>query len=514
MQKRNLLTLSISASFGVLLMVSAVLPISAHASDGHANSNSRVNANLGSLASDLGDQIRDLVKQKIDTKKEEICDRFEDRIQSRFPGVRGPSFCRHGGDQQTAPTVSISADPMTVTVGENTTVSWDSTDANSCTASGGWSGSKDLSGSDSIKVNATTTYTLACTNAAGTTSRSVTVNATPVVVPSPTVSLSASPMNVEEGATSTLTWSSTNANTCLASDGWSGTQSLSGNMNVTLNATTTYTLACGNGMATDTKSVTVNAIPTPVPTPTLTLNASPLAIIAGATSTLTWSSADSDSCTASNGWSGAMATSGNEIVSPLATTTYSLSCVGGGGATSSAVTIGVTPTSSPTQNIGHMVISEVYYDVATTTGETQPANEWFELYNGSTSPIDINGWTIKDSSTSFDTLATTSTIVPSKGYVVVTDSTSTLDFWSIPSPVIFLDSSIGRGLGDSGDSLTLFDNASTTVDSVEWGNSTTTPMDPSVPNVSKGHSIGRIQFTADTDTSADWGDFASPTPGM
>lgn len=84
--------------------------------------------------------------------------------------------------------------------------------------------------------------------------------------------------------------------------------------------------------------------------PTLTFSGSPLNITAGQSSALSWSSTDTTSCTASNGWSGSKGLSGTESVSPTATTTYTLSCDGAGGSVSKQVTIGVsatTPTPPP-----------------------------------------------------------------------------------------------------------------------------------------------------------------------
>jgi hypothetical protein len=78
-----------------------------------------------------------------------------------------------------APTVTLSAAPMSVTVGEATTLSWTTTDATSCTGSGGsWTGSAAVgSGSISVSVTATTTYTLSCMGPGGPATQSVTVTA-------------------------------------------------------------------------------------------------------------------------------------------------------------------------------------------------------------------------------------------------------------------------------------------------------------------------------------------------
>jgi hypothetical protein len=74
-----------------------------------------------------------------------------------------------------APTVTLTADPATITSGQSSTLTWSSTGATTCTASGGWAGTKTTSGTQSVSPTGTTTYTLACTGAGGTTTRSVTV---------------------------------------------------------------------------------------------------------------------------------------------------------------------------------------------------------------------------------------------------------------------------------------------------------------------------------------------------
>ena len=62
----------------------------------------------------------------------------------------------------------------------------------------------------------------------------------------------------------------------------------------------------------------------------------------GGTSTLTWSSTNATSCTATGGWSGAKATSGRQSTGALtASTSYSLTCTGAGG-TSNVATASVT----------------------------------------------------------------------------------------------------------------------------------------------------------------------------
>jgi hypothetical protein len=77
------------------------------------------------------------------------------------------------------PTVSLGASPSSVSSGSSSMLSWSSTNATSCTASGGWSGSMAMSGSQTTgAVTASKTYTLTCSGASGTTpvSKSATVS--------------------------------------------------------------------------------------------------------------------------------------------------------------------------------------------------------------------------------------------------------------------------------------------------------------------------------------------------
>ncbi len=76
--------------------------------------------------------------------------------------------------------------------------------------------------------------------------------------------------------------------------------------------------------------------------PTVSLTASPSTITAGTTTTLTWSSTNATTCTASDGWSGDRALTNSREFSPTQTTTYTLTCTGEGGSASASTTVTVT----------------------------------------------------------------------------------------------------------------------------------------------------------------------------
>lgn len=88
----------------------------------------------------------------------------------------------------TTPFVNLSASPTSVAYGGSSTLNWSSGNVTSCSASGGWSGSKTTSGTQTItNLTSTATYTLTCTGANGSASQSVTVTvAAPTPIPTPT----------------------------------------------------------------------------------------------------------------------------------------------------------------------------------------------------------------------------------------------------------------------------------------------------------------------------------------
>src|SRR5438128_5140149 len=90
------------------------------------------------------------------------------------------------------------------------------------------------------------------------------------------------------------------------------------------------------------------------PTPTAVIALNPSTILSGASSTITWSSTDATSCTASGNWawSGAVATSGTRVTSQSGSSTYhvtyTLTCSGTGGSASSSAVLTVQPSGIPT----------------------------------------------------------------------------------------------------------------------------------------------------------------------
>lgn len=159
----------------------------------------------------------------------------------------------------------------------------------------------------------------------------------------PTASLSASPTSIENGDSSTLTWSSSGDVDSCTSDDFATGGATSGSTDVSPSSDTTYTVTCTGPDGSDDDSATVNVFAPIV----ATLTASPSLITNGESSTLTWSSSgDATSCSGS-GFATGGATSGSTDVSPTENTTYVVLCEGPAGSDTDTDDVEVSNPSAP-----------------------------------------------------------------------------------------------------------------------------------------------------------------------
>jgi hypothetical protein len=252
---------------------------------------------------------------------------------------------------------SFMASPNPVAEGGSTTLSWLVSNADSCSASdgaGGWAGSLISLPSGSVTVTLPATgdivFTLECSNSFGSSDSAmvtVTVEANPSVQIN---TFTASPNVIDEGQSTMLSWSVSNADSCTASEGdggWAGSAiSLpSGSLAITLTTagTVNFTLTCSNSFeSTDTATVTVTVAPPDVVV-IGTFDASPNVIEVGQASLLSWDVSNADSCAALggvDGWEGSTISlpSGSRSVTPATagSYTFTLRCSNDQGSSDSA----------------------------------------------------------------------------------------------------------------------------------------------------------------------------------
>lgn len=164
------------------------------------------------------------------------------------------------------PLVELNATPARVSYDGSTVITWNSSNADICRASGDWSGSKNRSGSETVRqLKSDSRFIMTCSMAGD---RGVAgVNAIDVAVeapPQPVVTLTATPPRVVANGSTTLRWSSSNADSCIATGDWSGTRRAAGTQTIrSLQGGATFTLRCAGIGGSGSNSVSVGLIDQP-----------------------------------------------------------------------------------------------------------------------------------------------------------------------------------------------------------------------------------------------------------
>ena len=273
------------------------------------------------------------------------------------------------------PSVDIKANgsdgPIYVSYGNQVTLTWTSTNANSCVASGDWSGTKSLSGSQTIyNLTSSKTFTLNCTGSAGSNSDSVTVN---VGSPSLSVSLSAIPssgcaplsgVDLKAEVSGNINSSITYFFDCTNDGTWEKIITSYSNPYIAYNLCSFG--STGNYLAkvkvenqgVSTESTTNINVYSCYSSPTVDLKVNgadgAVTIPYNTSATLTWTSTNANSCVASGDWSGTKSLSGSQNTGNLTSSkSYILTCSGAGGSNSDSVTVNVE--SAPTLKVKKFV---------------------------------------------------------------------------------------------------------------------------------------------------------------
>lgn len=145
------------------------------------------------------------------------------------------------------------------------------------------------------------------------------------------------------------------------------------------------------------------------------------------------------------------------------------------------------------QNPGDIVINEIMY--APTAGNSE---EWFEIYNKSSSPINLANWKWKDATATLRTITTQNiTINPNSFAIICQDSNAVKTYYSGFSGIVLQPTNGWSGLNNTGDQIILFTAASVVIDSINftssWGGST------------GNRSLERINAAGPTNQQTNWG---------
>ena len=256
-----------------------------------------------------------------------------------------------------APVISaFTATPASINAGETSTLAWSVTGATSLSID---KGVGVVTGtSKTVQPTASTTYTLTATNAAGPVTMQATVSVGTGTPPAITT-FTATPAQITAGQSTTLAWTLSGGPATLSIDQGVGTVT-GASKSVSPTASTTYLLSATDAGVTVTMPVTVTVSPA---TPAAVIHefavdsagidasngsavarVSAVTIKGGGSATLRWSVANSNSGQISiDQGIGTQPASSSKVVSPAATTTYTLTASGGGKSVTAQVTVGVNP---------------------------------------------------------------------------------------------------------------------------------------------------------------------------
>lgn len=183
-------------------------------------------------------------------------------------------------------------------------LSWQQTGAVELAIDGGIGSVTGLT-SVNVAIAATTTFTLVATNGAGSTQAQVTVQVEVPTAPPVIHSFAGTPSQLPAaGGTTTLQWSVDSAATLSIASATGGTIVVTGSSqhDVSLSATTTYTLAASNALGTTTAETTVQVyVPTGPPSVMSFIGTPANLPVGGGHVTLSWATVDAQTLVIDNG---------------------------------------------------------------------------------------------------------------------------------------------------------------------------------------------------------------------
>lgn len=246
---------------------------------------------------------------------------------------------------------SLVASPTQLTAGVPTNVTWRWTYAGlpfpepTCTIDNGV-GAVAPGASTSVTLNAVTTFTITCTNSAGSGTRQVVVSIPPAAPNLATFVATPSVVPIGVAADVTWTWTYTSppspAPTCSISP-TVGTVTIGQTTSVTQSVGTTYTLTCTNAVGVRSRSVFVTAATAPA---IATFTATPSTVTSGVATSVTFAfsfantPSPTPSCSIDQGI-GTITSGSARTLTLTANTTYTLTCTNIGGSAMQPVTITV-----------------------------------------------------------------------------------------------------------------------------------------------------------------------------
>ena len=259
-----------------------------------------------------------------------------------------------------AQVVRFDATPSQITAGQTSQLNWVVAGATSITITPNV-GTVALTGSTTVSPATTTTYTLTAVGAAGTVTATttVTVGAAPAGTPQ-IIRFEGSPLNIQPGQQSTLSWTTQGASTVSISG--VGAVTLNGSTTVTPAQTTTYTLTATSADGkTVSAPITITVATGTVPQ-VVVFVATPQNISAGQATKLCWQVTGATNIAIQPGIGTNLNANDCATVSPSASTTYTLTATNATGQIQANATV----------NVGTVTITSFSANPVTSTAAGNP----------------------------------------------------------------------------------------------------------------------------------------------
>jgi hypothetical protein len=168
---------------------------------------------------------------------------------------------------------------------------------------------------------------------------------------------------------------------------------------------------------------------------------------------------------------------------------------------------------------GSLLINEIMYHPA----ENENTNEWIEVYNPTLEHVDVAGWLIADEKETDIIQADTdhgdgTTSIPPGGYAIITDKGTTIyETYAVDQNAVRLsvdDSTLcGYGLNNQKEKIILMNQDGIVIDAIEWGDDYDDIPGSPHATIAEGHSLTRYPQTDTDDSSLDFFECSTPTPG-
>ncbi len=293
-------------------------------------------------------------------------------------------------------------------------------------------------------------------------------NDVPNCAPTPACTLNANPTSINQGGSSSLTWTTTNGTSFSINQGVGPvTPVATGTRSVSPSVTTVYTGTVTGAGGTAQCSATVTVIPPNAPTCVLT--ATPSTINQGSSSLLSWVTTNATAISINQGIGPVTpVATGTRSVSPSVTTTYTATATGPGGSVQCSAPVTVTPVvNAPTCELT-LTPSSVAYNGTATLAWTS-ANTTSGSINQGIGSVVLNG------STSVTGTTTTTYIGTFTGPGGTVTCNKTLTVAPPPSPMCTL--SLSRSTIKTGESTVVsWTSANVTTGFITGGVGTTSPV--------------------------------------